>query len=166
MANIWWCNMLLLGFSPARNDKDHGLSFHPNMFDQTNTKGMQVVLFYLLCQINRQRTKKVSHPTHPTNQQSWLHLRFFSSCRHSNTAGPRPTRNTSTITKRLRSSSSPSWNRKARSRWAPSGFPTSKPTAQGSLSLSPPSSSSSSPLERGRVPTLLATRHSSRLQVL
>ena len=57
--DIWWGNMLLLGFCPIENEKVYAVSFHPDMFEQASTKGMQVVLYYLLRQINRDKTKKV-----------------------------------------------------------------------------------------------------------
>jgi hypothetical protein len=57
--DMWWSNMMLLGFCPVENEKVYGLVFHPDMFEQASTKGMQVVLYYLLRQINREKTKKV-----------------------------------------------------------------------------------------------------------
>ncbi|ELR14092.1 uncharacterized protein ACA1_367250 [Acanthamoeba castellanii str. Neff] len=64
--DIWWANMLLLGFCPIENEKVYAVSFHPDMFEQASTKGMQVVLYYLLRQINRDKTKKAFKGCWPT----------------------------------------------------------------------------------------------------
>lgn len=60
LKEIWWGNMLLLGFCPADNERKYGTVFHKDMFEQANTKGMQVVLYFLLRLINRDLAKKVS----------------------------------------------------------------------------------------------------------
>jgi hypothetical protein len=42
-----------------KNEKEYTVSFHQDMFKQV-AKGMPLVVYFLLCQINRAKMKKVN----------------------------------------------------------------------------------------------------------
>ncbi|ELR12399.1 uncharacterized protein ACA1_374680 [Acanthamoeba castellanii str. Neff] len=58
--DIWWGNMHLLGFCPIKNEKEYTVSCHQYLFKQVSAKGMPLVVYFLLCQINRAKMKKYS----------------------------------------------------------------------------------------------------------
>lgn len=45
--NLWWTNVLLLGFDPISAEKLHGTSFSAEMFQRPNTKGMEIIMHFL-----------------------------------------------------------------------------------------------------------------------
>ncbi len=59
---VFWNNLLLLGFNTQEHERLYGIQFHVDMFDQPNGKGMQVIFYFLLRLINREKAKKVNLP--------------------------------------------------------------------------------------------------------
>jgi len=57
--NVFFTNLLLLSFDPHKEEKKHGIPFHPKMFLTTNAKGMQVILYFLLNRLSSEKAKKV-----------------------------------------------------------------------------------------------------------
>ena len=56
---MFFSNLLLAGFDPAAHSARHNIQFHASMFERTNTKGMQVVLYYLFLHLNHAQCKEV-----------------------------------------------------------------------------------------------------------
>ena len=48
---IWFTNLLLLGFDPLFQEHKHNLKFSRDMFVLPNCKGMEVVLHFLFSQL-------------------------------------------------------------------------------------------------------------------
>ncbi len=69
---VFWNNLMLLGFNSQEHEKLYGIPFHMDMFDQSNGKGMQVIFYFLFRLINRDKAKKVS-----MLQQSDLNLVYL-----------------------------------------------------------------------------------------
>jgi hypothetical protein len=55
VKEIWFTNMLLLGFNPEKEEKKHKISFNKDMFKTSHKLGMEVVLHYLFTQLDPQQ---------------------------------------------------------------------------------------------------------------
>ncbi len=56
---VFFTNILLLGFDPTTESKKHSIAFVPEMFKSPNVKGMEVISYFLFGKLNPKETKEV-----------------------------------------------------------------------------------------------------------
>jgi hypothetical protein len=63
-------NLLSLGFNVRENEERHQISFTPSMFDKTNSKGLEVVMYFLIDRWSRTRARELFHGIWPITDRS------------------------------------------------------------------------------------------------
>jgi HAUS augmin-like complex subunit 6 len=56
--DVFFTNLVLLGFDPLNYEEKYKIPFTRDMFDQNNRKGMEVVMHYLFTRLSPQRSKQ------------------------------------------------------------------------------------------------------------
>eukprot|EP00727_Mastigamoeba_balamuthi_P008041 m51a1_g3858 hypothetical protein (583) ;mRNA; r:402791-404728 len=52
VRDVWWDNLLLLGFDAARESAAHGCAFEPHMFSRPSARGAEAVVAFLLSRVD------------------------------------------------------------------------------------------------------------------
>jgi hypothetical protein len=56
--NLWFTNLLLLGFDPINLEKKHRIVFNKDMFKNANVQGMEIVFHFLFNRLDPKKTEK------------------------------------------------------------------------------------------------------------
>jgi hypothetical protein len=59
LNQVFFANLLLLGFDVNAEQRKHGVSFHADMFRKPNEKGLFVVLYFLIVRLYPKSSKEV-----------------------------------------------------------------------------------------------------------
>jgi hypothetical protein len=59
IEDAFWKNLILLGFDKELFEKQYNMSFNKEMFRNSNIKGMEILLYFLLRKIAPEKVKEV-----------------------------------------------------------------------------------------------------------
>lgn len=73
VEQLFFQNLMLMGFSPRKNEQVHHIRFYPEMFKNPNPKGMEVIFHFLLSNLDAKRVERDFRHAWPVLSKTQTH---------------------------------------------------------------------------------------------